>query len=379
MLTVSVIMVLMLVVLIFEKLIMQRCVNRLPLRIHINGTRGKSTVTEYIGAGLLEAHMDVITKVTGIVPTIFYNGTENVINRTGAVRIHEQIRLIRLASKLKVKGVVMECMSISPELQRIESSVFRPHIYVITNIRDDHYEEMGKSIGELADQLCNAIPANCTVVTNEIRFLNKIKEKASLRNSKVISLHEFKLEPEEELPSGVFTENLSLALAVCNAAGIDHKLAREGILKRIYRTRSPLITIKSEDKEIRFLDAFAANDVDSTKTVIDHWQKKLGYNGKISLIFNTRADRPVRTELFSTWIANSSPTIEHIIITGNHANRAKLSLRRNGVLKEKLHIRKDKYLHDLKSELLKIAGDGTLVIGIGNIGGSGFKILNELK
>jgi gamma-polyglutamate synthase len=379
MLIVTVLLGLVLVILVFEKAVIQRCVDSIPLRIHVNGTRGKSTVTEYIGAGILGAQIDVLTKVTGIIPAFFYNGVEHIIKRTGAPRVHEQVGLIRLASKLKVKGVVMECMSISPELQRIESSVFQPHIYAITNIRNDHFEEMGRTIEELADHICNAIPANCKVVTNEIRFLNKIKDKAALRNSMVIPVSELNLEPEVNLPFGVFTENLCLALAVCNVAGIDHKLAREGILKQIYGTRSPLITIKTEDKEFSFLNAFAANDVDSTKAVMDHWQKKLGYTGKISLIFNTRADRPLRTELFTSWISGMSSTIEHIVITGSHADRAKLSLQRKGVLDEKIHVRKDKYLHDLKSDLLQIAGDRTLVIGIGNIGGSGFKILNELK
>jgi gamma-polyglutamate synthase len=376
---ITIVLGLVLVMLIFEKLNIQRCVDSLPLRIHVNGTRGKSTVTEYIGAGILGDHMDVMTKITGIIPTYFYNGTAHIIHRTGAARVHEQIGLIRFASKLKVKGVVLECMSISPELQRIESSVFQPHIYVITNIRKDHYEEMGKSTEELADHICGAIPANCTVVTNEIRFLSKIKEKAALRNSKVISLRDLNFEPEKDLPSGVFTENLFLAYAVCNAVGIDHELARESILKFISGIRSPLVTIKSENKEFSFLNAFAANDVDSTKTVVDQWQKQSGYNGKISLVLNTRADRPLRTELFASWIADISSKTDHIFITGNHANRAKLSLLGKGIFKGKIHIRRDKNLHDLKSDLFKIVTDKSMVVGIGNIGGSGFNISEILK
>jgi gamma-polyglutamate synthase len=375
---VTIILGIVLVMLIFEKLYIQRCVNDLPLRIHVNGTRGKSTVAQYIGAGMLGARMDVLTKITGIIPTYFYNGAGHIIHRTGYPRVHEQIRLIRLASKLKVKGVVLECMSISPELQRIESSVFQPHIYVITNIRNDHFEEMGKTIDELADHICDAIPANCTVVTNEIRFLSKIKEKAALRNSKVISISEPDFEPVNDLPPGVFAENLFLAYAVCEAAGLDRKLAREGILKGISDTASPTLTIQSEGKAFSFLNAFAANDVDSTKAVIDFWQKQSG-NERISLIFNTRADRPLRTGLFSSWITDISSKIDHVFLTGNHTEWAKQSLWKKGVLKEKILIVRDKNLLNLKSDLFKIVEDRALVIGVGNIGGSGFKILNTLK
>ena len=379
MLLITGILGLMLLLLIIEKLIVQRCVNSLPLRIHVNGTRGKSTVTEYIGAGILGANMDVIAKITGVIPTFFYNGVGHAIKRTGAPRVHEQFGLMRLASKLKVKGLVLECMSIAPALQRIESSVFRPHIYVITNIRDDHSEEMGKNIEEMADHICGAIPSNCTVVTNEIRFLNRIKETAVLRNSRVIGNSDFQFDRETELPSGVFPENYFLALTVCQAAGIDNKMAREGILKRIFSTRPSLITIRVEEKEVSFLDAFSANDVDSTQNVIDDSRKRLGYSGKISLLLNTRADRPLRTERFTTWIATISASVGQIIITGNHAKRAMLSLLRADIPKENIHIRKDRHLKDLKSDLLKIGGEGALVVGIGNIGGSGFKILKELQ
>jgi hypothetical protein len=181
-----------------------------------------------------------------------------------------------------------------------------------------------------------------------------------------------------DLPFGIFPENVRLALAVCEAAGAGNQLAREGILKYLQRTESPLITIKSEAGTIKFLHAFAVNDVDSTAHFIQHWQEIIGYSGKISLIFNTRADRPIRTDLFADWLAKSNLMIENVAITGDHASRAKYALLKAGIDKRKIFVWRAKQIESLKEHLFQIAGDGSFVVGIGNIGGDGFNILNKL-
>ena len=53
-----------------EWLIHLRALNRIPIRIHVNGTRGKSSVTRLISAGLREAGFAVLGKTTGSDPRI---------------------------------------------------------------------------------------------------------------------------------------------------------------------------------------------------------------------------------------------------------------------------------------------------------------------
>ncbi|MEI6275715.1 MAG: poly-gamma-glutamate synthase PgsB [Prolixibacteraceae bacterium] len=379
MLVVSLLLFTIVCILLIERSAVQRSVDHLPLRIHVNGTRGKSSVTEYIAAGLYHAQPEVMAKITGIIPTIIHNGEKRTIARAGGARVQEQFNMIRLAAKKKVNSLVLECMSISPELQRLESRYFQPHIYVISNIRDDHREEMGNNIEEQAGSICNAIPENCTVITNEIRFLDKIKETASLKNSLVISPKELHPDFLIGLPFGVFPENVQLALAVCGAAGVNDQVAKEGIMKCLSNFQSPLSMVTHDSKEITFLNAFAVNDVDSTDRFIHHWQTNTGKKENISVILNTRTDRPIRTDLFAGWIAQNSSTINTVIVTGNHVNRAKYFMLQAGIDKQKIVVWRKKQIANLKASLFNAVSDQSFVVGIGNIQGVGFKVISEMR
>ncbi|MDX9892720.1 MAG: poly-gamma-glutamate synthase PgsB, partial [Bacteroidales bacterium] len=48
----------------------QRRIFSIPVRVHINGTRGKSSVTRLVGAGLRAAGTSTLTKVTGTIPRL---------------------------------------------------------------------------------------------------------------------------------------------------------------------------------------------------------------------------------------------------------------------------------------------------------------------
>lgn len=379
MLILSVILILILSLLIIEKRMLQKSIGSMSLRIHVNGTRGKSSVTEYIAAGIASARPDVMAKITGIIPSTVHNGAIKVVERTGPARVQEQVHILRSAFRKRVKTMVMECMSIAPELQKLEGSIFKPHFYVITNIRDDHREEMGKDPEAQAEAICSAIPANCRVITGEKKFIGKIEEKARAGNSTVITAGELDECLRERLPHGIFHENVALALTVCREAGIDPEQAEEGIMNWIAGAKSPLKTVHDGGKKIRFLNAFAVNDIDSTESFIGHWKEVSGHMGKISVILNTRVDRPVRTDLFAEWIARNRDSLDLVIITGSHRKRAQHKLSAEGFEKGKVICwNRREMLNPVKS-LVNAVADGSFVTGIGNIGGDGFHIINELR
>ncbi len=364
--------------LIIEQQIIRKSVAQLQLRIHINGTRGKSSVTKYIAAGLSSDEPAVMAKITGVIPSIISSGIVQVLGRKGVARVQEQFYIIRLAARRGIKKLVLECMSISPELQQLESRIFKPHYYVITNIRDDHREEMGESLRQQAESICNAIPLNCTVVSNETVFLDLIRQKAAEKGSRVIVPDRRTTAREKELPIGVFPDNLDLAVKVCELAGLDGKQSENYILKSLQNDKPLFQVVSTPDKELNFLNAFAVNDVASTGSFIEYWKNRLNLYSRYSVILNTRSDRPLRTDQLTSWIRSRSEDIENIFISGSHARRASRSLRRSGLDNKNIIILKNKDLNELKKIMDKLLDDGSFIVGLGNIGEQGKKILEVL-
>lgn len=361
-----------------EKQLVNRSVNGLQLRIHVNGTRGKSSVTKYIASGLSVKDNSVMAKVTGVIPSIILSGKFEVLGRRGVARVQEQFHVLRLASKKDIRSLVLECMSISPELQQLESKCFKPHLYIITNIKDDHREVMGSSLKQQAESICNAIPENTTVVTNETRFLDLIREKAAIKGSKVIIPKAISTELAEELPFGVFPENVAIALAVCELAGIEGKYSGKAILESLRSDSSAYHLINTTDKEIKFLNAFSVNDVESTESFISYWKNKFSSGNKFSVLLNTRSDRPLRTDQLTDWINSRADDIDRVFISGSHRKRAAGNLRKSHIESEKIFILKGKDLGNLRTRLNDLVPDKALVVGLGNIGEYGHKIMKEL-
>jgi poly-gamma-glutamate synthase PgsB/CapB len=140
---------------IIEQINHYKRVKRIPIRIHVNGTRGKSTTTRLIAAGLREAGFKVLSKTTGTLPRlILEDGTEVSIKRRGKANIIEQLKIFTEAIKRKVNVLVVECMAVSPELQWVsEHKLVKSTIGVITNVRQDHLEEIGPELDDMAEAL----------------------------------------------------------------------------------------------------------------------------------------------------------------------------------------------------------------------------------
>ena len=68
---------------------------QLPIRIHVNGSRGKSSVTRLIAAGLRAGGLKTLAKTTGTTPRIIdENGKDRGIHRLRSASIGEQVRLL---------------------------------------------------------------------------------------------------------------------------------------------------------------------------------------------------------------------------------------------------------------------------------------------
>lgn len=137
--------------------------------VHVNGTRGKSTVSRLIEAGLRAEGLRVFCKTTGTDPmTIDVNGCEEPIRRRGKANIKEQIAILRRAAAQDAQVLVVECMAITPEFQQAsQHDILRADIGVITNVRRDHTDVMGDTLPQIADALCHTVPRGGVLLTAE--------------------------------------------------------------------------------------------------------------------------------------------------------------------------------------------------------------------
>lgn len=300
----------------------------IPLRIHINGIRGKSTVTRLIGAGLREGGHRTLTKTTGKAAClILWDGNEIPIKRKGRPNIREQMRIVDFAKRNDIDALVMECMAIQPELQKVcEEKIIRSKIGVITNIRRDHLDVMGPTLRDVARNICSTIPENGIMVTAERVFLEEIKGEAKKRNAKVIIA-----EPENISDDVMnkftylnFKENVALALIVCSLAGVDEETALTGMLKAepdpghvtIYCCNIPL----SRKKRVHFVNAMGVNDKDSTTIIYDELKCRGYFDGRSVIgFFHARGDRVTRTKEFGKAMVEDME-FKRIVIAGGSTN-----------------------------------------------------------
>ena len=171
----------------------------IPLRIHVNGTRGKSSVTRLVAAGLREGGLRTFAKTTGTAPRVIDSeGKDRIIHRLRLPSIGEQVRLLRYFSVQKPDAVVIECMAVQPQYQWIaEHKMVKSHIGVITNVRPDHLDEMGPTEEDVAHSLCNTVPVNSVLITGEDQKPDILREVAKQNGTRFIKSDESSIQKKE--------------------------------------------------------------------------------------------------------------------------------------------------------------------------------------
>lgn len=370
---------------IIEYALHQKRIFSIPVRIHVNGTRGKSSVTRLIGAGLRAGGISNITKVTGTFPRlILEDGTETFIHRKASANIIEQLAIVKFAASRKVKALVMECMALQPQYQTItEHMMIHANIGVMTNIRLDHTDVMGHTLGEIAETLCRTIPVKQHLFTTENvipETISTIAEsrhtKAHFVNPEAVSFNEMK---------GFYyiehRENVALALEVCNHLGVERTIALKGMYEAIpdagVLTRHRVVHFH---KEMIFYNAFAANDPDSTYLV---WQKikmEIGFEGKRILLLNTRQDRLYRAEQLAEMAAKRIENeLDYLMLIGQSVEVVEQMALRCGISKKKLISLGWTTPDKVFEAVLAVTDKVSTIVAIGNMGGMGADTVEYFK
>ena len=278
----------------------QRSLDAIPLRIHVNGTRGKSSVTRLIAAGLRAGGVRTFAKTTGTAPRIIDSqGNDRIIHRLRSASIGEQVRLMRFFAQEKPDAVVMECMAVQPQYQWIsEQQMVKSHIGVITNARPDHLEEMGPTLDDVRLSLANTIPFNGKMILGENDILETIAPVAKSRNTVLTAADESTVQ-EDDLKDFSYLEhpqNIAVALEVCVEAGVDKKTALDG-MKKVKPDLGALVVHKLDfgNGPILFVNSMAANDPVSTLQIWNFVERRYPVEGETCIYLNSRKDRRSRT------------------------------------------------------------------------------------
>ena len=359
-----------------------RSLDAIPLRIHVNGTRGKSSVTRLVAAGLREGGLRTFAKTTGTAPRVIDSeGKDRIIHRLRLPSIGEQVRLLSYFASERPQAVVMECMAVQPQYQWIaEHQMVRSHIGVITNVRPDHLDEMGPTEDDVAYSLCNTIPVDGILITGEDQKKDILKEVASSNRSDLIFSDDQSV-TNDELDQFTYMEhpsNVAVALDVCKEAGISRDIALAGMHK-VQPDLGALVAwnLDMKEKRLQFVNGMAANDPVSTlqiwKFVIDRYPAV----GGTCVFFNSREDRPLRTrQMIELTLEEIKP--DHFIIRGDKVTSAVKGLSHHSPKTDVKVIGLDEPLDEVV-DLLEDLPNDTLIYAIGNQVGAGQDILQLIS
>ena len=97
------------------------------------------------------------------------------------------MKILANGAKRKVDALVLECMAVNPEPQWVsEHKMVKSTIGVITNVRQDHLEEIGPGLSDMAEALKSTVPKEGILVTAEKDYFSVFKKQAEQLKTKII-------------------------------------------------------------------------------------------------------------------------------------------------------------------------------------------------
>lgn len=369
-----------------EKKRNDRNLARFLITVNVNGIRGKSTATRLITSMLWEAGYRAVGKTTGTAARMMYwdsDEEEEVIRRPHGVTISEQIKVIDKAAKCGANALVCECMAVRPEYQVVyQHKIIHANLTVITNVLEDHLDEMGPTTEQIAWAFADTIPYNGSVVIPaDDQYKDYFYRIARERNTKVFEADDSRISPEflAKFDYELFPRNCSVTLAAAEALGIDEETAMRGMLKahadpgalRIYQLRH------GED-EFVLANAFAANEPSSSLDIYNIVHERYGsYADNPIILMNCRPDRVDRTKQF---VMDFFPLIPNatLIGMGQSTGFIRTAYRRGKLKNIAEYIDLDRVPVENVLETVTPMLHNRVIICVGNIHGFGEPMLEAL-
>lgn len=369
-----------------ERLRHRAHLRRIATRIHVNGTRGKSSVTRLIAAALRASGRVTCAKTTGTLPRfILPDAREVPVFRPSRPNVIEQLRIVRAAVAQNAEALVIECMAVQPELQWLSEARFIEATHgVITNARPDHLDQMGPGEDDVAWALCGMVPRGGVLFTAERKRLAILQAAAADRGTRLVAVGEAECEAlsEADMAGFAYTEhrdNVALALAVTTDLGIPREVALRGMWQvRPDAGALTFHTVEFFGRQIHFVNGFAANDPESTEQI---WRMALARHPDATrrvAIFNCRADRAERSAqlgaAFPGW-----PAADAVVLIGTGTYIFAKAAEEQGYDMARVVFAEDQTVAQIFETIVARLGRHGLVMGLGNIGGPGLELVHYFR
>lgn len=366
----------------YEWFVHKKHIKAIPIRVNVNGIRGKSTVTRLTNGILKEAGYKTIGKTTGTSARMIYwdKPEEPILRRPEGPNIREQKVVVQEASELGADALVSECMAVNPDYQVIfQEKMLQANIGVIVNVLEDHLDVMGPTLDQIADAFLATIPYNGTLILSESPYVDFFSAVAHKRNTKVIVANNAAVSEKflSQFKYMVFPENAALAFAVAQALNINPKIAMQGMLNAPADPGAMKIhPVTSSHGKGYFINAFAANDPSST---INIWKRILeqGYSSSNSIVvMNCRNDRVDRTIQF---VEDVLPhlNISTLIVIGTTVEPVLNAVNENLIKVDELINLENNTTIEV-SQVLNKKLNNNIIFGVGNIHGAAEPLINLL-
>ncbi|MFB7409772.1 poly-gamma-glutamate synthase PgsB [Streptomyces sp. NPDC056202] len=355
----------------------------IPTRVLVNGIRGKSSITRLCAGALRGGGLVTVAKTTGTAARFIHpDATEEPVYRKfGIANVVEQVGIVRRAAAYRPDALVIECMAVMPALQEVnQTKLIRSTIGVLCNVREDHLEEMGPTLDDVARSLCRSMPYDGICVTAERDRLDILQEEADRRRCTLVPVDPETVSDEELRGFSWFTfkENVAIALKVAELLGVERQTALRGMydappdpgVLSVERYEAP------GGKRLRFANVFAANDPESTLMNIHQLLDLGAVQRPLNVLINCRPDRVERNGQMGQIVPELAP--DQVFLIGHPTKSAADAIPaewRDRVV-DLGGDRRD--AREVLDRIVEHLGPRSSLVAIGNIHGQGELLLEEL-
>jgi gamma-polyglutamate synthase len=293
--------------------------DRIPIRVLVNGTRGKSSITRLCAGALRGGDLVTVAKTTGTAARLIHpDGSEEPVYRKFDIpNVVEQIGVVARATEFRPDALVVECMAVAPDLQELsQTKLIRATIGVLSNVREDHLTEMGPTLDDVARSFCRALPEGGICVTAERKRLPTVLAEARRRNCQVLVVDPESVSDQEMLafPYRSFKENVAIALGVAQVVGVTRDAALAGMWAAAPDPGAVSVRrYRIGDKQLRFANVFAANDPQSTLMNVRQLCVDGAIRAPLFVVINCRADRIERNAQMGAIVPELDPECVFLI------------------------------------------------------------------